>query len=145
MEIIVGFQSAKSVLSRRATAEFYPVSTMLRQRIKELFGTDDPEQAVRLIINDVHNRGDAALFEHTFKIDGIRLTSLEVSKEQIANAYQKVDSELISALKLASGRIRSFYTKQKESILSGATRLGSSQLMRPMGRIVIYAPGGSAS
>ena len=144
MIIIEGFQSAKSILSRQAPAEFYPISPGLRQRLKEMFGTDDPEQAVRQIVNDVRNRGDAALFDYTLKIDGIKLTSLEVSKEQIASAYQEVDEELLSALKLAADQIRSFHTIQKDNFGSGGTKLDTGQLIRPLECIGVYAPGGTA-
>ncbi len=145
MKIIEGFQSAKLVLARQAVAEFYPVSVALKQRLTELFGIDDPEQAVRQIINEVRSRGDAALFDYTLKIDGIKLSSLEVTKKQIANACQEVDSELVSALELAAERIRSFHTAQKESIWSGVAKLGTGQLIRSLERIGIYAPGGTAS
>ncbi len=145
MIIIEGFQLAKSVLSRQTPTEFYPVSPALRQRLKKMFGTDDPEQAVRQIINEVRSRGDAALFDYTLKIDGIELTSLEVSKQQIAGAYQEVDSELVSALKLAAERIRSFHATQKDDIWRGATRQGLGQLIRPLPRIGVYVPGGTAS
>ena len=145
MEIIEGFPSAKAVLARQATAELYPVSVVLRQRIKELFGIDDPEQAVKQIINEVRNRGDTALFDYTLRIDGIKLSSLEISNQQIASAYQEVDSELVSALRLAAERICSFHTAQKESILSGVTKLGVGQLTRPLERIGVYVPGGTAS
>ncbi len=145
MKVIEGFPSAKAILTRQATAEFYPVSVVLRQRIKELFGVNDPEPAVRQIINEVRSRGDAALFDYTLKIDGIKLSSLEISNQQIAGAYREVDSELVSALKLAAERIRSFHTAQKESIWSGVTKLDSGQLIRPLERIGIYAPGGTAS
>ena len=145
MKIIEGFQSAKAILARQATAEFYPVSVVLRQRIKELFGIDDPEQAVRQIINEVRNRGDAALFDYTLRIDGIKLSSLEISNQQIASAYQEVDSKLVSALRLAAKRIHSFHTAQKESIFSGVTKLGIGQLIRPLERIGVYVPGGTAS
>ncbi len=144
MKIIEGFQSAKPILSRQAPTEFYPVSPKIRQKLKEMFGTDDPEQAVRQIINEVRNRGDAALFDYTLKIDGIKLTSLEVSKEQIASAYQEVDSELVSALKLAAERIRSFHLTQKDDIWRGITRQGSGQLIRPLECIGVYVPGGTA-
>ncbi|GAI97933.1 unnamed protein product, partial [marine sediment metagenome] len=144
MKIIEGFQSAKSVLARQAAAEFYPVSATLKRRLKELFGIDDPEQAVRQIINEMRSRGDAALFDYTLKIDGVKLTSLEVSKKQITDAYQEVDSELLSALRLAAERIHSFHSLQKASILSGIAKLGSGQLIRPLEHIGIYAPGGTA-
>ena len=144
MKIIEGFQSAKSALSRQVPTEFYPASPTLRQRIKEVFGTDDPEQAVRQIISEVRSRGDAALFDLTLKIDGIELTSLEVSKEQVPIAYGEVDSELVSALKLAAERIRSFHLAQKDALWSGITRQGSGQLIRPLEHIGIYVPGGTA-
>ncbi len=145
MKIIEGFPSAKSVLTRQAAAEFYPASATLKRRLKELFGTDDPELAVRQIINEVRRKGDAALFDYTLKIDRIKLSSLEVTKKQIASAYHEVGSELLSALRLAARRIRSFHTAQKESILSGVIRLSSGQLIRPLERIGVYAPGGTAS
>ena len=141
MKIIKDFESAKSVLSRQAPAELYPLSPKLRRRVKEIFGTDDPEQAVRQVVNEVRNRGDAALVDYTLKIDGIGLTSLEVSKQQIASAYQQVDKELVSALRLAAERIRSFHTAQKDSIWS---RVSSGQLIRRLQRIGIYVPGGTA-
>ena len=129
LKIIEGFQPAKSALSRQTSAEFYE---------------SDLEPEVRWIIDEVRNRGDAALRDYTLKIDGIELTSLEVGREQIANAYQEVDSELVSALKLAAERIRSFHATQKDGILGGLTRRGSGQLIRPLQRVGVYVPGGTA-
>jgi len=143
--VIEGFSSAELALSRQAPAEFYPVSPALKQRIKEMFGTDDPEQAVRQIVGEVRHRGDAALLDYTLKIDGIELTSLEVSKQLIDSAYREVDRELVSALKLAAERIRLFHTAQKDRIWNEFTSLDSGQLIRPLERVGIYVPGGTAS
>ncbi|GAI36217.1 unnamed protein product, partial [marine sediment metagenome] len=145
MKIIEGFQSAKSVLSRQAPTELYPVSPALRQRLRELFAVDDPEPAVRQIIDEVRNRGDSALLDYTLKIDGIELTSLEITKKQISSAYRQVDTELVSALKLAADRIRSFHTAQRDSIWGGVAKAGLGQLIRPLERVGVYAPGGTAS
>jgi len=145
LKIIEGFEPAKSVLLRQTPVEFYPISTGLRQRLKETFGTDDPEQAVGQIINEVRNRGDAALLDYTLKIDGVRRTSLQVEKEEIADAYREVEPELVSALKLAAERIRSFYLAQKSSLWSGGVELNSGQLIRPLERVGVYVPGGTAS
>jgi histidinol dehydrogenase len=142
--IIEGFEPAKSALSRQVPVESYPLSPELGQRLKELFGTDDPELAVRQIISEVRSRGDVALIEYTSRLDGVKLSSLEVDKEQIASAYQEVNSELVSALKLAAERIRSFYIAQKKQLWSGAATSGG-QLVRPLERIGIYVPGGTAS
>jgi len=145
LRIIEGFKSAKSVLSRRPGAEFTLDSPALRQRIKKVFGKEiSPEQLVRRIIDEVRNNGDAALLGYTLKLDGVKLTSLEVGKKQIASAYHEVDKELVSALKLAARRIRSFHLKQKRRIWSIA-KPGSGQLIRPLERVGVYAPGGTAS
>ena len=145
MKVIRGFVSAKSALSRQIPTESYPVPPALRQRLKKMFGTDDPEQAVRQIVNEVQKRGDAALFDLTLKIDGIKLTSLEVSKKQITGAYQEVDRELVSALKLAAERITRFHRIQKDNIWREVTGADSGQLIRPLERVGVYVPGGTAS
>ena len=146
MVIIEGFQAAKSRLSRQVLAEFYQVSPSLKRRIKEVFGAEiEPEQAVRQIIGEVRDRGDEALFEYTLKLDKAKLTSLEIDKQQISHAYQEVEPELVSALKLAAERIRSFHLLQKDNIWKGVTGREWGQLVRPLARVGVYAPGGTAS
>jgi histidinol dehydrogenase len=144
LKIIKGFELAKSALSRQAVAEFYPVSPALKQKLTKLFGTEDPESAVRQIINRVRNRGDKALLDFTLRIDGVELTSLEIGREQVTKAYREVDKELVSALKLAAERIRSFHTVQKDNLCRQFTEVGLGQLIRPLERVGVYAPGGTA-
>ena len=146
LRIIEGFQPAKLALTRQPLAELHSVSPAVKQRLNEIFGAGvDPEQAVRQIIGEVYRRGDAALLDYTTKIDGIKLSSLEVSREQVSSAYREVDEGLVSALRLAAERIRNFNTVQKDNIVSGFTRSGLGQLIRPLERVGIYAPGGTAS
>jgi len=144
LRIVEGFQSAKPLLSRQPLAEFHSVSPALKRRLKEIFGTDDPEQAVRQIIDEVRQRGDAALLDYTLKIDGIKLASLEVSKQTIADARRELDKELVSALNLAARRIRSFHMAQKRLIWREVAIGGLGQLIRPLERVGVYAPGGTA-
>ena len=145
MRVIEGFNSAKAALSRQAPTELYPVSPRLKQRLTELFGTDDPEQAVRQIIQEVRQRGDDALFDYALKIDGIKLASLEVTREQISRTYHDVDAEVVSALKLAAERIRAFHMVQKDIIWGRAGQPGSGWLAHPLERVGAYVPGGTAS
>ncbi|MDP2931406.1 MAG: histidinol dehydrogenase [Chloroflexota bacterium] len=145
MEIIEGFETARFELSRQTPTEFYPVSPALKQRLKQMFGTEDPEQAVRQIIDQVRPRGDAALLDYTLKIDGIKLSSLEISKAQIASAYRELDAGLVAALKLAAQRIRAFHVRQRDDIWGKANRPGLGQMVRPLERVGIYVPGGTAS
>ena len=110
-----------------------------------MFGTDDPEQAVRRIVDEVKQGGDAALIDLTLRIDGVRLTSLEVSNQEIAGAYREVDRELVGALKLAAERIRSFHLAQKKCIWHELAEEGLRQMIRPLGRVGVYVPGGTAA
>ena len=146
MIIIEDFQLAKSMLTRQSLAELYSVSPVVKQRLREIFGTEiDPEQAVRQIISDVRQRGDAALVDYTLKIDGVHLTSLEIGREQVSSAYREVNQELVSALKLAAERVHSFHSAQKGNICTKFSEQGLGQLIRPLERVGVYVPGGTAS
>ena len=129
MKIIKGFKEAKSMLSRQAPSE--------------LMGGDEQEQAVRDIINDVAHRGDKAVLEYTKKFDGVAPKTWEIDKEEIAGAQEKIPPDLLDALKLAARRIRSFHTRQRESLWSGDAE-GMSWLIRPLHRVGIYVPRGTA-
>ena len=107
MKIIEGYEAVKSALLRR-TAEESP------DRLER-------ELVVRQIVDDVHARGDAALYEYTQKFDGVKLASLEVDRKQVDGAYRKVDKELISALELAAERITAFHAAQKDILLREST------------------------
>ncbi len=144
MRIVKGFKSAKQLLKRQASYGSYPVSPALKQRLKEMFGTDDLEKVVRQIIDKVRSRGDTALIDYSLKIDRVELGSLEVGRDEVDRAYQQVEPELLSALKLAAERIGAFHTVQKEAIWDGVVKMGSAQLIRPLERVGIYAPGGIA-
>jgi histidinol dehydrogenase len=126
LKILKGFKLAEEVLSRRASTEFYDNS--LEPEVKE-------------IVDEVRGGGDAALFGFTLKFDRVKLSSLEVTNEQIKDAYRQVDDELISALKLAADRIGSFHQKQKDSLFKES----AGQLVRPLERVGVYAPGGTAA
>jgi histidinol dehydrogenase len=146
LRIIEGFEPAKALLKRQPGADFNPDSPALRQRIKAVFGTEmSPKEAVAQIIEDVRTMGDAALFNYTLKIDHAKLSSLELSQKQIKGAYREVDKGLLSALRFAAERISSFHQKQKDAIWSLAAKKGLGQLIRPIERIGVYAPGGTAS
>ena len=129
MKVIEGFEKAKKLLDRQA-----PKDLEYKQ-----------EAAVRQIINDVRHRGDKALFELTEKFDGAKLKKLEVNSAQIKAAYKKVSPELVNALKLAAQRIANFHQMQKERALPTYTHGKTGWLVRPLERVGVYAPGGTAS
>ena len=118
----------------------------MRSRLKEIFGEDiGLEEAVARILDDVRNQGDQAVLDYTFRIDGFRLKSIEIKPEQIREAYSQTAKELVEALTIAAGRIRSFHEAQKEHLFQGVNGDEWDQLVRPLDRAGVYAPGGTAS
>jgi histidinol dehydrogenase len=130
MKIITDFKKARSLLSR--------------QSVGLALDNVELEKVVRQIIDDVRSRGDAALFDYTEKFDGVKLARLEVTKREINKAYQQTDVKLLKALEFAAKRITAFHVKQKKALLrdNAASTLG--WLMRPLERVGIYVPGGTA-
>ncbi len=148
MRIIQDIQIAKSTLLKRVPAESVELPPQARQRIKETFGKElTPGEAVRQIITAVQERGDAALLEYTEKLEGAKLTRLEVPKEEITAARRNVDEELLAALQTAAERIRDFHQKQRDLLPMGQIELGEGmgQVIAPLERVGVYAPAGTAS
>jgi histidinol dehydrogenase len=141
MEIIQGFEAAKARLARRIVMDFGKVSP----HSKELFGREmSPQEVVEMVLQDVKTRGDAAVIDYTQKFDGYQIKSFEVSKKDIQAAYKKIDPELIEAIKLAAQRIRDFHQEQKDLVWKGVEGKQWGQLVRPLSRVGLYAPGGTA-
>lgn len=145
MKRISGFSQACKVLTRKAQLDFGEVSPSLARKLMDMFGSGSPWEVVAKIVEDVRKRGDKAILDFTSKIDGIGLEFLEIDRKKIVEARENVDENLISALELASQRIRSFHEIQKNTIGRGFQRQGLGQALVPLERVGIYAPGGTAT
>jgi histidinol dehydrogenase len=144
VKIISDFHKAKSVL-QRATFDLGKAPIEVKRRIKEAFAVElTPEEAVCRIIDAVRDKGDGALVHFTWRIDGIALESLEVSEQERREAHGKVDRQLISALNIAAERVRSFHQAQLRHSFKGFIEGGMGQTVRPLERVGVYAPGGTA-
>ena len=143
MRTIKGFDEAKSLLTRTTPWEYSIVSISPKSKT----GTEETsvEHVVKQIIAEVQSRGDEALFSYTRKLDKVTLASLEVSKEEIAAAYNKVDKKLVSALKLAARRIHKFHVVCKQKLETNFLANGTGRQVRPLRKVGIYVPGGTAA
>ena len=91
------------------------LSARIRESNKKIFGADlSAVEIVRLIVNDVRERGDEAVFEYTRKIDGSELSTenILVSKEQLDAAEKIVEPQIKKALEKAAANIRRFHEEQ---------------------------------
>lgn len=137
---------AEKTILRRDMALEPEVPPSLQARLNALFGEGSTaETAVSHLLKDVRQRGDAALRHWTAQIDGVELEAIQLEPAAIAAAAQRVEPELLDALRLAAGRIREFH--QHQPLLSWETgalggRLG--QKVSPLKRVGVYVPGGTA-
>lgn len=141
MQVLEGME-AREALTR--TFNQIPVPDAVRERIRQMFGEAlSPEQVVERILADVRARGDEALRDWTEKLDGSRPQDLEVSPAEIQSA--SVEAELHAAIRLSIARIRAFYEQQPaHGFLNHGPDGALGQLIRPLGRVGVYVPGGLA-
>jgi len=142
VRIVRDLEEAKALL-QRSPFEHGELPIEMKQKIRDVFGKElAPEEAVRRIIAEVRNKGDTALFDYTERIDGVAPASLEVSREEIEEAYEKVDNELTSALNIAAQQVLSFHQLQMRYGVKEFTEDGLGQIVRPLERVGVYVPGG---
>ena len=67
--------------------------------------SDQLIQGVASIMNDVAERGDAAIIDYTEKLDGVRLNSLKVTEEEFEQAYSMVTKKQIQAINVIKRRL----------------------------------------
>jgi histidinol dehydrogenase len=104
------------------------------------------QSRVRAILNEVASRGDDALREYTARFDGVQLTHLEVTSEELRRAQEEVSPPVAEALQLAAQRIRRFHEHQKRTSWFEADERGGlvGQMVTPLRRVGAYVPGGLA-
>ena len=106
------------------------------------------EAIVADIIKNVRERGDEAIFEYTAKFDkaGINAENFIVTPEEEAEAYEKVDKDLIGVIRRAIDRIRAFHEHEKqESWFTTENGMVLGQRVTPLERAGVYVPGGKAA
>lgn len=105
------------------------------------------EAAVKEIIETVVASGDQALIEYSKKFDRTVLTELEISQEQLEQAYLQLDEDVKQALEKAKENIISYHKKQKQYDFMDSEKSGvfRGQLVRPLQRVGVYVPGGTAA
>lgn len=110
-------------------------------------GTEQQRAAVKKIISEVREKGDAALIEYTEKFDGVRLSSLSVTEEEIDEAFNEISEQVVSIIKEAAENIRTFHEKQLRPSWMTTDETGTilGQKVTPLDSAGVYVPGGTAA
>lgn len=109
--------------------------------------TFDVADIVTDIIDNVRKKGDKALFEYSEKFDKANLTSLEVTEEEIEEAFSLVEPRFIEVLRKAAKNIEEFHKKQVRNsfVLNETEGVVTGQKVTPIERVGLYVPGGTAA
>ena len=109
--------------------------------------TFDVADIVTDIIDNVRKKGDKALFEYSEKFDKAKLTSLEVTEEEIEEAFSLVEPRFIEILKQAAKNIEEFHKKQVRNsfVLNETEGVVTGQKVTPIEKVGLYVPGGTAA
>lgn len=143
---IMDVPAAQQTILRRAAWDEVDVPEALLDGNQAIFGERiGPDEGVRRILADVRRRGDAAVVEWTQRLDRVTPVTLVVDSSQITDAYRQVDNAVIDALRVAAKRIEAFHRRQPSlSWIHNDAEGTVGQLIRPIPRVGIYIPGGTA-
>jgi len=108
------------------------------------------EETVRAIIEDVRARGDAALVEHTNRLDhrqAAGVAELAVDPARLAAAHAGLAGHTRAALEHAAARIRAYHEREVERSWSFEDEHGNllGQQVTSLERVGVYVPGGQAA
>lgn len=107
------------------------------------------EDTVKTIVNDVKERGDAAVFEYTKRFDraDIDASNIRVTDAEIKEALSLVEPQLLTVMKRAMKNIREYHEKQKQYSWFDSKPNGTilGQKVTPLASVGVYVPGGKAA
>ncbi len=144
--IIDDITAAQAGILRRMPLDEMTVPPALLDGIERIFGARlSPAEAVDRIIRDVRARGDTALFDWSTQLDNASGGPLEVPRARWEQAAEALDPALLASLRLAAEQIERFHRRQaRNSWVDFSVEGALGQLVVPLQRVGLYAPGGSA-
>ena len=106
------------------------------------------EARVAEIIEEVRKNRDAAVFAYTEQFDHAKIDAnhLIVTEEEISEAYENVDPQLLKVIRKSLVNIRDFHSKQLQNswFTSGENGTILGQRVTPLDKVGVYVPGGKA-
>lgn len=101
---------------------------------------------VEKMFYNIHRKGDKAVLAYSRKFDFPEQETMLVDPEVIAQASEKLPEQLKQAMALAAKNIETFHCSQQEEVRKVETAPGVVcwRELRPIERVGIYIPGGTA-
>lgn len=144
--VLTDLVDVRHALTRSRGFEEPELSSQARAGVKRVFGADlTAGQVVDRILERVRTEGDAGVAALTTAIDGRAPANVEVERATWQAAYHRIPPELRDAMQLAAAQIEAFHRHQlRTSWFQSSSEGILGQLVRPIDRVGIYAPGGTA-
>jgi histidinol dehydrogenase len=104
------------------------------------------DATVRMILEDVKKRGDAAVVEYSCKFDNVQLTDRYVLDHEFDLAEYQLDEKLKTAIRQAKENITRFHQNQllTEPVVETAAGIYCWRKAVPVEKVGLYIPGGTA-
>ena len=109
---------------------------------RDIQAEENVSAAVDAVIAAVRTRGDAALLDYTEQFDGVKLSCLQVTDQEIASAMMHVSSSLVDTLRAAANNIRAFHQAQvrQDVVLTDKPGVVLGQRYTPIEKVGICVP-----
>ena len=145
LSLIRGAENAENVLTRIDPLDLSSLPESVLERTRSAFGDGvTPAESVVRMLADVKREGDTAVRRYAKLLDGSDLQDFRIPDDELNRASEQVSPELWESLELAADRIRSFHQSTLPVEWMDSSQ-GLGELVRPLARVGVYAPGGTAA
>ena len=109
---------------------------------RDIQAEENVSAAVDAVLADVRRRGDEALKDYTKRFDGVELQQLQVTQEELDEAWESLDADFIRTLEMAAENIRAFHEKQvhQDFVLADKPGIVMGQRYTPIEKVGICVP-----
>ena len=109
---------------------------------RDIQAEENVSAAVDAVLAEVKKNGDAALKAYTKRFDGVELQQLQVTREELDEAWESLDAEFIKTLEMAAENIRAFHEKQvhQDFVLTDKPGIVMGQRYTPIEKVGICVP-----
>lgn len=147
LRVVYTFEDGRNLILTGRNLDQLAAPPALARRIAGTFGEDlTPLQVAERIVAAVRDEGDAALEYYCRLIDGVFPVPLRVTADEIAAARSRCGAQLLGDFEQAASRVLDFHLKSsRRSWFESAPQGIFGQLIRPLARVGLYVPGGTAA
>ena len=109
---------------------------------RDIQAEEDVSAAVDAVLANVKANGDAALRAYTETFDGVALTDLQVSQEEMDAALASLDPDFLKTLEMSAENIRHFHEQQvhRDFVLTDKPGIVMGQRYTPIEKVGICVP-----